>query len=115
MSLLFFFFSCISLEELSSHVDLQVQTWCAPSRTEYVARVYDGDTIFLEPEEEAADLFGPDADPAVEAKAGSKGSTEPVGSERWVRFLLPIPGSSLPGLQICTEGGRGTHPPRTKQ
>lgn len=40
-------FSCLTLEEFSDQVDLQYQAWCAPSRTERVERVYDGDTIFL--------------------------------------------------------------------
>ena len=58
MNVLFFFISCITLDELAQQVDLQVQTWCAPSRTAYVERVYDGDTLFLQGEEDAIRLLG---------------------------------------------------------
>ena len=64
-----FCLSCITLEELSQQVDLQYQAWCAPSRTERVERVYDGDTIFLEGVEDGIRFLGVAA-PEVASTSG---------------------------------------------
>ena len=94
MSLLFFSLSCITLEDLAGQVDLQVQTWCASSRNEYVARVYDGDTIFLEPEEEAIRFLGVAA-PEV---SSSEGGAECYGNEA-AEFLRSL----VDGTQVLLE------------
>lgn len=65
------FISCITLEEFSQQVDLQYQAWCAPSRTERVERVYDGDTIFLEGVEDGIRFLGVAA-PEVASSNGSE-------------------------------------------
>ncbi|MEC7985239.1 MAG: thermonuclease family protein [Myxococcota bacterium] len=69
MFLLVFLWSCVTLSDLESQVDLQYQAWCAQSETAVVERVYDGDTLFLQGQDNGIRLLGVAA-PEVQSSSG---------------------------------------------